>query len=276
MHSADEKFMFRAIELAKLGRPTCSPNPMVGCVIVRQNQIIGEGWHKKAGEPHAEVNAINAVENPNELSEATAYVTLEPCAHVGKTPPCADLLIQKGLKKVVIGCTDPNPLVASKGIKKLEDAGIEVVVGFLKAECVSLNEIFFHSIQHHRPYVVLKWAQTADNFVARTNYDSKWISNEQSRQLVHKWRSELDAILVGKNTVLYDNPSLTTREWAGKNPLRVVIDHKLALDSSFKLFDCSTTTLIYNELKSERQKGLEYIKITGAHFLENLLDKFTQ
>jgi len=272
MHKLDVKFMSRAIELALLGKATASPNPLVGCVITVGELIIGEGWHQKSGLPHAEVNAINSVKDHHQLSKATVYVTLEPCAHFGKTPPCADLLVEKGVKKVVIGCTDPNPLVAGKGIAKLEKAGIEVELDCLKDECLALNKSFFHSIQNKQPYVILKWAQTADGYVARPDFDSKWISNKQSRQIVHKWRSEVDAILVGKNTALYDNPSLTTRDWSGKNPLRVVIDYKLVLSKDLNLFDNSVPTIIYNLQKDAEERNVIYVKLDEKDFLYLLLN----
>jgi diaminohydroxyphosphoribosylaminopyrimidine deaminase/5-amino-6-(5-phosphoribosylamino)uracil reductase len=271
MHKLDEKFMSRAIELALLGKATTSPNPVVGCVITRDDLIIGEGWHQQSGLPHAEVNAVNSVKNQDLLKEATVYVTLEPCAHYGKTPPCADLLVEKQVKKVVIGCTDPNPLVAGKGIAKLEEAGIQVVLNCLKDRCLSINEGFFHSIKYAQPYVILKWAQTADGYVARENFDSKWISSTQSRQIVHKWRSELDAILVGKNTAHYDNPSLTTRAWSGKNPLRVIVDHKLALNSDLHIFDNSVSTVIYNLLDNKEIGTIKYVKLEEEEFFHHLL-----
>ena len=218
---APEIYMHRALELARNGAGKVSPNPMVGCVIVHNGTIIGEGWHQQFGGPHAEPNAIAAVNNQELLKDATLYVTLEPCAHFGKTPPCAHLIIEKQIPRVVVCNLDPNPLVAGKGIKLLKDAGIEVKTGILAQEGAFLNRRFFTYINHKRPFIILKWAETADGFVARENYDSKWISNALSRKLVHKWRTEEDAILVGKNTALYDNPQLTSRDWEGKNPISV-------------------------------------------------------
>jgi len=263
--------MRRAIELAALGRGSVSPNPMVGCVIVHEGRIIGEGWHRKYGEAHAEVNAIHSVEDKNLLPESTCYVTLEPCAHHGKTPPCADLLVSMNLKKVVIAAADSNPLVGGKGIAKMEAAGIEVVTGCLEQESRDLNVRFFHLIEKQRPYIILKWAQTADGFVARTNFDSKWISNEYSRSLVHQWRSEEDAILVGANTAEYDNPRLDVRSWSGKNPVRIVIDRKLRLKGDLKLFDGSIPTLVYNTLKSEQGENLEWVKLDENDFIPTLV-----
>lgn len=255
-------YMQRALELSKWGRGYVSPNPMVGCVIVHDNKIIGEGWHREFGGPHAEVHAVNSVENQDLLSESTVYVTLEPCAHWGKTPPCANLLVEKKVKKVVIGAVDSNPLVGGKGIQILINAGIEVETGVLEKEARWQNRRFFTQIEKQRPYVILKWAQTQDGFVARENFDSKWISNSQSRQLVHKWRAEEDAILVGKNTAAYDNPRLDVRDWVGKNPVRIVLDSKLELSQELNLFDQSIPTLVFNTVKSKAEKNLEWILLS--------------
>lgn len=268
----DELYMRRALELAESGRGFVSPNPMVGCVIVREDRIIGEGFHEIYGGPHAEVNAINAVKNPELLSESIAYVSLEPCAHWGKTPPCANLLVEKGLKKVVIGALDSNPLVGGKGVEILRNAGIEVVTGVLEKESRLQNRRFFTQIEKKRPYVILKWAQSKDGFVARSDYSSKWISNARSRQLVHKWRAEEDAILVGKNTANYDNPSLTVRDWIGKNPLRLVIDPKLELPENLNLFDQTVPTICYNTVKSEKSDNLEFVKLKPGFELREILD----
>lgn len=264
--------MRRALELAESGRGFVSPNPMVGCVIVHGDQIIGEGFHEIYGGPHAEVNAINAVKNPELLSESIAYVSLEPCAHWGKTPPCANLLVEKGLKKVVIGALDSNPLVGGKGVEILRNAGIEVVTGVLEKESRLKNRRFFTQIEKKRPYVILKWAQSKDGFVGRSDYSSKWISNARSRQLVHKWRAEEDAILVGKNTAKYDNPSLTVRDWIGKNPLRLVIDPKLELPENLNLFDQTVPTICYNTVKSENSDNLEFVKLEPGFELREILD----
>lgn len=255
------QFMRRALELAEWGRGYVSPNPLVGCVIVHEDRIIGEGWHREYGGPHAEVNAVNSVENQALLSESTVYVTLEPCAHWGKTPPCANLLVEKKVKKVVIAATDSNPLVGGRGIEILKNAGIEVETGILEKDARWQNRRFFAQIEKQGPYVILKWAQTQDGFVARENFDSKWISNSHSRQLVHKWRAEEDAILVGKNTAAYDNPRLDVRDWMGKNPIRVVLDSKLELSSELNLFDQSIPTLVFNALKSDNKDNLAWIKL---------------
>ncbi|MEP4535187.1 MAG: bifunctional diaminohydroxyphosphoribosylaminopyrimidine deaminase/5-amino-6-(5-phosphoribosylamino)uracil reductase RibD [Cyclobacteriaceae bacterium] len=258
---ADELFMKRALELAKLGMADARPNPMVGCVIVHAGKIIGEGYHEKFGGPHAEVNAINDVVHQELLAESTAYVTLEPCSHFGKTPPCADLLIEKKLKRVVVCNVDPNPVVSGRGIERMQAAGIDVEVGLLEDEGNKLNKRFFTFHTKQRPYVLLKWAQTADGFVARENFDSKWISNQYSRQLVHKWRSEESAIMVGTNTAKYDNPSLTVRHWVGKNPTRIVIDRNLELDQSTNLFNGSVETLVFTEKIAESKRNVEFVTL---------------
>jgi len=255
-------YMRRALELAEWGRGYVSPNPKVGCVIVHQDRIIGEGWHRAYGGPHAEVHAINSVENQSLLPESTVYVTLEPCAHWGKTPPCANLLEEKKVKKVIIAAVDSNPLVGGKGIEILKNAGIAVETGVLEEKARWQNRRFFTQIEKQRPYVILKWAQTEDGLVARENFDSKWISNAQSRQLVHKWRAEEDAILVGKNTAAYDNPRLDVRDWVGKNPIRVVLDSHLGLPKNLNLFDQSIPTLIFNTVKSETIENLEWIRLS--------------
>lgn len=269
--SGDEIFMRRAMELATLGTGSVSPNPLVGSVIVHENNIIGEGYHRRFGEAHAEVNAINAVIEKDKLKESTVYVNLEPCAHYGKTPPCSDLLIKWAVKRVVVANTDPNPKVSGKGLEKLSDAGIEVSVGVLEEEGRELNRRFFCSFNNKRPYIILKWAETIDGFIARENYDSKWISNKFSRQLVHKWRSEEDAIMVGKNTAKYDNPGLTVRDWSGRNPVRIVIDHHLALERNLSVFDSSVPTLCYNLIKNA-DDGISYISLPEDNFLTLMLE----
>lgn len=272
----DEKFMRRAFQLARLGAGRTSPNPMVGCVIVHEGKIIGEGWHQMYGGPHAEVNAIRSVSDRTLLPSSTAYVSLEPCAHFGKTPPCADLLVENKIRRVVISNRDPFPAVNGSGIKKLKSAGIAVEVGVLEQEGHAINRRFFSFHQKKRPYVVLKWAQTSDGFIARKNFDSKWISSELSRKLVHKWRSEEDAILVGTNTAKYDNPSLNVRSWSGSNPLRIVIDKRLKLDKSLHLFDTSIPTLCYNLEKSTEESNLSLVKVNEDSFLKDMMDDLYQ
>ncbi len=274
--ASDSLYMRRALELAELGRGKVSPNPMVGCVIVHQDKIIGEGYHQEYGKAHAEVNAVEAVKNQELLAEATVYVTLEPCAHFGKTPPCANLLVDKKVKKVIIAAFDTNPLVGGKGIQILKDAGVEVETGLLEAEARIQNKRFFTQIEKKRPYVILKWAQTLDGYVAREDYSSKWITNASSRQLVHKWRAEEDAIMVGKNTAKHDDPALNVREWVGTNPLRIVIDSNLELPNSLKLFDEAVPTLCFNSQKSEIKGTLEYIKLKSDFQISDILKELQQ
>lgn len=263
--------MRRALQLAALGRGRVSPNPLVGCVIVHHDEIIGEGWHQQYGGPHAEVNAINAVADKSVLAKSALYVNLEPCSHFGKTPPCADLLIQHNIGKVVIANLDSNPVVSGSGVKKLCDAGIEVVTGILADEGREMNKRFFTFMEHRRPYIILKWAQTSDGFIAQENYESKWISNEHSRQLVHKWRSEEDAILVGTRTAAHDNPSLTVREWSGRNPVRIVLDRFLKLDERLTVFDRKQKTICYNVIKHEEFNNLSLIRIDEMNFFDNVV-----
>ena len=241
--SFSESIMSRCISLARLGAGNVSTNPMVGAVVVHNGKIIGEGYHRKCGGPHAEVNAINSVKDPALLPESEIYVSLEPCAHFGKTPPCADLIIEKKIKKVYVGCLDPFSKVDGKGIQKLRAAGVEVVVGVLEKECQELNRRFFTSVNLKRPYVILKWAQSIDGYIDKDCKPVR-ISNHQTEILNHKWRSEEDAILVGYNTALRDNPSLTNRLWAGKNPLRVVLDRDGSLPKNLKIFDDSARTVV--------------------------------
>lgn len=271
-HSQDELYMWRALQLAEYGRGAVSPNPLVGCVIVHDNRIIGEGWHNRYGGPHAEVNAIESVAERALLKESTIYVNLEPCSHFGKTPPCADLLIESQVKKVVISNLDSNPVVSGSGIRKLRESGIEVITGVLEPQGRALNKRFFTWIEKKRPYIILKWAETSDGFLARENYDSKWISNERSRQLVHKWRTEEDAILVGTRTTAHDNPQLNSRSWAGRNPTRIVLDRFLKLSGKLNVFDKSQPTICYNVLKHEEHKNLKLKRIDEARFFENIID----
>ncbi len=263
--------MQRAIQLAWNGLGHVSPNPMVGCVVVVDGKIIGEGYHQKYGGPHAEVNAITSVEDKSQLRKATVYVTLEPCSHHGKTPPCADLLISHQVKRVVVAARDPNPLVNGNGIEKLRAAGIEVDSGLCEAEAKEENVRFNTVFLKKRPYIILKWAQTKDGFIARPDYSSKWISNPLSRQLVHKWRTEEDAILIGKNTAIYDNPRLTSRDWKGKDPLRIVLDRNKALDKSLNLFTDEKPTLVYTLQSPEKHNQTSWIQLNENHFLEDLL-----
>jgi len=270
-HHADEVFMRRALELALLGMGSVSPNPMVGCVIVHDGKIVGEGWHKQYGEAHAEVNAIASIADKSLLKECTVYVNLEPCSHFGKTPPCADLLIEHRAMKVAVANLDSNPLVASEGVKKLRTAGIEVITGILEKEGRELNKRFFTAMEKQRPYIVLKWAETSDGFIAHENFDSKWISNEYSRQLVHKWRTEEDAVLVGTKTAFHDNPELNVRNWYGRNPARVVLDRFLRLSDKLHVYDRSQKTLCYNVLKHEEHKNLSLIRVDEENFIGDVV-----
>lgn len=243
-------YIKRCLEIAKNGLGSTAPNPMVGCVIVHNNQIIGEGYTSAYGSHHAEVNAINSVDNKNLLKDATLYVTLEPCSHFGKTPPCSDLIIKHQIANVVIGCMDDNPEVSGKGIAKLRASGCTVTIGVLEAECKQHHKRFFTFHNKKRPFIILKWAETSDGFIAPLEKNEKkpvWITNTYSRQLVHKWRAEEQAILVGTNTVLEDNPSLTVRDWTGIDPIKVIIDRDLKLSKDHAIFDSEEDTLIFFE-----------------------------
>ncbi|OOQ62157.1 bifunctional diaminohydroxyphosphoribosylaminopyrimidine deaminase/5-amino-6-(5-phosphoribosylamino)uracil reductase RibD [Mucilaginibacter pedocola] len=259
-------YMQRCLELAALGAGSVSPNPMVGAVIVHNDKIIGEGYHRKHGEAHAEVNAVNMVVNnyvnyAELLQQATIYVSLEPCAHYGKTPPCADLIIKHRIPKAVVGCRDPFAQVDGKGIEKLRAAGVEVEVGVLEEECRWLNRRFFTHVQQHRPYIILKWAQTADGFFAPADGSQHWITGTEARKLVHQWRAEEDAILVGKNTVLADNPQLDNRYAEGKSPKRVIIDRRLELSADMHIYNRKVETLIFNEIKTDIDGNIKYIAL---------------
>lgn len=260
------KYMQRCLQLASYGSGHVAPNPMVGCVIVAKNEIIGEGYHKYFGDSHAEVNAIHNVVNKELLRDSTVYVSLEPCSHHGKTPPCVDLLISNKVKQVVIGCRDSNPLVNGKGIDRLKRVGIEVVEGVLESDCRNLNKRFFTFHERQRPYVILKWAQTLDGYIDRVREDEQqgvnWISSEVTQSLVHKWRSEEQSILVGRNTIINDNPSLTVRSYNGRNPTRIVIDSQLQISGDLKIYSDEAPTLVFNRIKNDRQDSVEWIKIT--------------
>ena len=272
-----EKYIRRCIELAKNGLGTTYPNPMVGSVIVYDDKIIGEGWHKKAGEPHAEVNAINSVKDKSLLNKATIYVSLEPCSHFGKTPPCCDLIIKNKIPNVVIGTVDPNEKVAGNGIKKLIEAGTHVTVGILEAECNELNKRFFTFHEKKRPYIILKWAESKDGFIAPLEKLEKkpvWITNQYSRQLVHKWRSEEQAILVGTQTVIDDNPKLDVRDWTGNNPIRVVLDQNNRISNDSQIFDGQTKTIVFSKFKPTVEK--ENIIFEVIDFEQNIATQIVQ
>jgi len=261
----DVKYMQRCIDLARLGEGNVAPNPMVGAVIVLNDCIIGEGYHQKYGEAHAEVNAVNSVVDKSVLKDATIYVSLEPCAHFGKTPPCSDLLVQYQFKRVVIGCQDSFSEVSGKGIQKLKDAGIEVRVGVLEEKCRELNKRFFTFHEMKRPYIILKWAQTQDGFIDIKRDDStvgiNWISSPETKVLVHKWRSEEQSILVGKNTVLNDNPTLTVREVTGNNPIRIILDSHLEIKKEANVLNEDAPTIVFNKLKDEVIGTVCYLKL---------------
>ena len=261
--TTDEKYIRRCIELASNGLCNAAPNPMVGAVIVHNGKIIGEGYHARCGEGHAEVNAIRSVKDESLLKESTIYVSLEPCSHYGKTPPCADLIISKGIPRVVVGCIDPFSQVSGRGIRKLRDAGIDVTVGVLEDECKNLIRRFVTFNTQKRPYITLKWAESADGFIDinRENGSPVVLSTPITSMYVHKQRAEHKAILVGRKTALLDNPSLTTRNWYGANPLRLVIDRTLSLSSNLKLFDHSTPTLVFTEKEKAAEENLEYITL---------------
>jgi len=267
-------YMQRCIDLAQKGIGNVAPNPMVGAVLVYENRIIGEGWHQQFGGPHAEVNCINSVAEAdrNLISQSTLYVSLEPCNHFGKTPPCTELIIQSQIKKVVIACTDPFEKVNGAGIKKLVDNGIEVITGILEQEALLLNKRFFNFYLYQRPYVILKWAQSADGYIALTKGKPVKISNEITDKLVHKWRSEESAIIVGTNTVINDNPALTTRNWTGRSPLRIFIDKRLSIDANYNILDNNTDTLILNLVKNEKVGVNEFVLIHDeTKIIEELL-----
>ena len=252
----DEKYMMRCIQLAQNGKLGAAPNPMVGAVVVCDGRIIGEGYHAKCGEAHAEVNAINSVKDESLLHRSTLYVSLEPCAHYGKTPPCAKLIVSKGIPKVVIGCQDPFSKVAGKGIEILKQAGCEVVVGVLEKACQDLNKAFFTVQLKHRPFITLKWAQSADGFmdVERNDGEPVKLSSPLTQLIAHKRRAEHQAIIVGTQTARLDNPSLNVRDWCGPQPLRIVIDKDLTLPRHLHLFDGSQPTLVVTE-KNETIAG---------------------
>lgn len=275
--NVDEVFMRRCLDLAENARGNVAPNPMVGCVIVHQNTIIAEGYHQEYGKAHAEVMAINSVKNKELLKESCLYVNLEPCSHFGKTPPCADLIIQQGIPKVVICNVDSFQKVAGSGIQKLRSAGIEVINGILENDGRRLNARFFCFHEKKRPYVILKWAQTADGFMDIDRGSSKdekyWISSPLSKLLVHKWRSEESAIFVGSNTIKNDNPSLTVRLVEGKNPIRICIDKNLVLEQSSAIFDNTAKSYIFNEKTNKTEGHLEYIKVDfGKSLIAGILD----
>ncbi|MGI9547274.1 MAG: bifunctional diaminohydroxyphosphoribosylaminopyrimidine deaminase/5-amino-6-(5-phosphoribosylamino)uracil reductase RibD [Flavobacteriaceae bacterium] len=276
-----EKYMRRCMQLAKNSWPSAAPNPMVGSVVVHQDRIIGEGYTSAYGGPHAEVNAIGSVTDSSLLVEATLYVSLEPCSHFGKTPPCTDLIIKNNIPEVVIGVRDPNKIVAGSGIEKLRKAGCNVIEGVLEKECRELNRRFFTFHQEKRPFIILKWAQTSDGFIApedsvrNDNPEPYWISNSYSRQLVHQWRSQEQAILVGTNTVIHDNPGLSTRLWFGKSPTRVILDRELKIPEHFRIMDQGSKTIVLTEV-NDPTRYLEGIQYHQVDFSKNIAEQACQ
>ena len=266
MQQTHDTYMRRCLQLALLGQGKVAPNPMVGAVLVHEGRIIGEGWHRQYGGPHAEVNCVASVleKGRHLVGQSTMYVSLEPCAHFGKTPPCADLILEHKIPKVVVGCRDPFPLVAGKGIEKLRLAGVEVTLGVLEQECQELNKRFFLFHVQHRPFIILKWAQTADGRISGKPGARLKISNEYSNRLVHRWRSEEASILVGTNTALADNPALNTRLWPGANPIRLVLDLQSRLPQSLQVFDGSIPTLVFNLRQHTIENGSQLRHAKGG------------
>lgn len=271
-----EKYMFRCLQLASYGNGHVAPNPLVGAVIVHNDKIIGEGFHKRYGDLHAEPHAINSVKDESLLKESTLFVNLEPCAHYGKTPPCVNIIIQKGIPKVVIGTVDPNPKVSGKGIEILRNAGVEVECGVLEKECFELNKRFFVWQRERRPFVLLKWAQTQDGFIdirrENKNTPPLRISHQISKNITHKTRSENQSIMVSTNTVVLDNPSLTVRYWAGKNPVRIILDRTGRIPSDYIVYDQLTKTIVFTEHPREDIDNIQYIYLDfSKNMLENML-----
>ncbi len=267
--------MQRCLQLAAMGAGKVAPNPLVGAVLVHTSRIIGEGFHQKYGEAHAEVNCMNSVAETDRalINEATLYVSLEPCAHHGKTPPCADLIIKHKIPNVVIGCRDSYVEVDGKGIEKLKASGVQVIYGILEKECLELNKRFFTFHEKHRPYIILKWAESSDGKIAADANSRLLISNELTNRLVHKWRTEEAAILVGTNTALLDNPSLTARLWPGNNPVRLVIDAELKLPTNLKLFDGAVKTVVFNFHKNAETENLIYYQLAkSGNLLPQILE----
>lgn len=268
-----EFYIQRCLQIAKNGIGTARPNPSVGAIVVLNNKIIGEGFTSSYGGNHAEVNAMNSVVDKALLRQATIYVTLEPCAHFGNTPPCADLIVKHQLKKVVIGCVDSNPLVAGKGIAHLKKAGIKVLVGVLETACKEHHKRFFTVLNKKRPYIILKWAETKDGFVApktKTVQKPVWISNSFSQQLAHKLRSKEHAILVGTNTVIADNPKLNVRSWAGENPIRIVLDRNLRISTEATILDGSVKTIVFTEKQKHPFVSNSKIYFESIDFSKNI------
>lgn len=266
--------MQRCLQLAQLGAGNVAPNPMVGAVVVYEDRIIGEGWHQYYGQAHAEVNCINSIleEDRNLINKSTLYVSLEPCSHFGKTPPCVDLIIKTQIPKVVIGCRDSYKEVNGKGIEKLKAAGIEVITGVLENEAKELNKRFFTFHEKQRPFIILKWTQSNNSKIGNADHSRVFISNDYSNRLVHKWRSEEAAIMVGTKTALYDNPSLTNRLWSGNSPVRIVIDKELKIPAHHQLINDGVRTIIFNTIRNDDAANLFYRKIeTSGSLLQQMM-----
>lgn len=273
-----DRYMQRCFELALKGLGRVAPNPLVGCVIVKNEKIIAEGYHEEYGKAHAEVNAINSLDENFDFKDCTLYVNLEPCSHHGKTPPCSDLIVRKNFKKVVISNVDTNPLVGGKGIAKLKSAGIEVETDILEKEGRELNKRFFTFHEKKRPYIILKWAETKDGFISRwplpQNKNENWITGEESKKLSHEWRAQEQAIMVGTNTVLNDDPQLTVRLAEGKNPLRIILDRQLRLPENANVFDNSAPTLVFTDNDKTSERNINYIRLSSEKELtKNILDE---
>lgn len=273
-----EKYISRCLELALNGIPSAFPNPLVGAVIVHNDKIIGEGFHTEYGKAHAEVNAINSVKNKDLLPNSTIYVSLEPCSHFGKTPPCTDLILQNKIKNVVIASKDPNPITSGIGIRKMLENGISVTVGILEKEAAELNKRFFTFHQKKRPYIILKWAQTMDGFIDKHNKKPENITTEHSKILLHKWRTEEQAIIVGTNTILKDNPELTARKWKGQNPIRIVIDRELCFNrTTLNIFNNKAKTMVFNSIDEKIVENIEFIQIDfSQNVILQILEKLYQ
>ncbi len=275
----EKEYIQRCLQLAAQGREKTAPNPMVGAVIVHNGKIIGEGYHTASGFAHAEVEAINSVADLSLLKESTMYVSLEPCSHFGKTPPCAKLIIEKQIPRVVVGTLDPFPAVSGNGVRMLQEAGINVKVGILEQECRVLNKAFFCHLENKRPYIILKWAQTKDGFIDKVRVAGEKphptpISNDMTRSLVHKLRSEVQAILVGTTTAINDNPSLTVRFWSGNNPTRLLLDKSLRVPQDSVLFDGNVPTLVFTEKVQTNKPNCEYIQIDfSKNVISEMIDE---
>ncbi len=273
----DEKYMLRCIELAKKGMGFVSPNPMVGAVIVHQNNIIGEGYHQQYGGPHAEANAIKQVKNKELLKNSTLYISLEPCSHQGQTPPCSDLIIKNHIPKVIIGCKDIFEKVNGQGIEKLKNKGIDVISGLLEKKCLELNRRFFTYHQKKRPFIILKWAQTLDGYMDKNRSEKEkkgvnWITSEITQSQTHQWRADEDAILVGRYTIENDDPSLTVRAYSGKNPKRFIIDPDLKLSKDYKIFKDGNTSHLINTIKTDRTNTIKYFQCSKNNLLPDLIN----